>query len=117
MHPGVRHLFMPLDVQGSTVGGDMSELNEAREKLQQALARLDAVAKEQTTSSDAMRDSMAVESKKLQAEIDELKQENATLKAELAEARTAYVALEEVADAVDSRLDTAISSIKNVMSH
>jgi chromosome segregation ATPase len=95
----------------------MSEINQAKEQLQQALAKLDDVVKTRSSDGDAQQQEVEVETKALQAEIDTLRQENAGLKAELTEARNAFVALEEVADAVDSRLDTAISSIRTVMSH
>ena len=95
----------------------MSEVNQAKEQLQQALAKLDDVVKTRSSDGDAQQHAVEVESKAMQAEIDTLRQENAGLKAELVDARNAYVALEEVADAVDSRLDTAISSIRTVMSH
>ncbi|MBT3703899.1 MAG: DUF4164 family protein [Alphaproteobacteria bacterium] len=95
----------------------MSEINQAKEQLQQALAKLDDVVKTRSSDGDAQQHEVEVESKAMQAEIDTLRQENAGLKAELVDARNAYVALEEVADAVDSRLDTAISSIRTVMSH
>jgi len=95
----------------------MSEIDEATGQLQQALSKLEGVLEGRATSGEAQQQESVAHSKALQAEIDTLRQENAALKADLVEARNAYVALEEVADAVDSRLGSAISNIRTVMSH
>jgi chromosome segregation ATPase len=95
----------------------MSEINQAKEQLQQALAKLDDVVTARSSDGEAQQQEVDEEAKALHAEIEVLRQENAGLKADLVEARNAYVALEEVADAVNNRLDTAIGSIRTVMSH
>jgi chromosome segregation ATPase len=95
----------------------MPETSDAKEKLQQALARLDEVVATRSSQQASLQEEAKASDKTLQVQIDALQQENAGLKAELVEARAAYVALEEVADAVDSRLNTAIGSIRTVMAH
>ena len=95
----------------------MPNLNEAKAQLQQALARLESVTKEKAASGQNLQQDSQAQDLISKAEMAELRRENAALKAELLDARNAYGALEEVADAVDSRLDAAISSIRNVMSH
>ena len=108
---------MPGSRMTAKSGVPMPETNDAKEKLQQALARLDEVVATRSSRQATLQEEAEASDKTLQAQIDALQQENDGLKAELAEARTAYVALEEVADAVDSRLDTAIGSIRTVMAH
>ena len=95
----------------------MPDLNEAKAQLQQALAKLESVTKEKAATGQSLLQDSQAQDLILKAEMEGLRRENAELKAELLEARNAYGALEEVADAVDSRLDSAISSIRNVMSH
>jgi len=99
----------------------MSDLNAAKKRLDTALVRLDKVVDAGAAAAGpnpagriADLESEAVD---LKAQIASLQEQNKELDVQISQARTSYAALEEVADAVSSRLDTAIGGIRTVMEH
>jgi len=99
----------------------MSDVDDAKGRLESALVRLDKIlatgAAEAGPKATARIAELEAEAVELKAEIADLSQQNTSLSDQISEARTSYAALEEVADAVGSRLETAIGGIRSVIEH
>jgi len=99
----------------------MSNVDEAKGRLEKALSRLDKVlgkgAADAGPKAVALLAELEAQAVDFKAEIVQLQQQNKDLADQVSQARTSYAALEEVADAVSSRLDTAIGGIRGVIEH
>lgn len=99
----------------------MSEVDDAKGRLESALVRLDKIleagAAEAGPKAAARIADLETEAAELKAEIASLQAQNKDLGDQISQARTSYAALEEVADAVSSRLDSAIGGIRAVIEH
>jgi phage shock protein A len=100
----------------------MSDVDKAKERLENALVRLDKIvvagAIEAGPKAAARIAVFEAETAELKAEIAALQAQNKSLSEKISQARTsyaAYAALEEVADAVTGRLETAIGGIRSVI--
>ncbi len=99
----------------------MSNVDEAKGRLEKALSHLDAVlgkgAADAGPKAVARIAELEAQAAELKTEVGQLQQQLKDLADQESQARTSYAALEEVADAVNSRLDTAIGGIRSVIEH